>query len=67
MGNRISGATERALAMVLAGHTPYAAARANGLNMSTVYRAIRREIGDQAVDSLAEAYRSMKVGVSAKR
>lgn len=39
MAARQSAATERALARVAKGETPYAAARAEGISMSTIYRA----------------------------
>lgn len=44
MSGRISAATERALERVRAGtHTAYAAARIEGVALSTIYRALRRE------------------------
>jgi len=47
MSARQSAATDRALALVEAGATPYAAAKAEGLALSTVYRALyRRRDGD---------------------
>lgn len=43
MANRQSAATDRALALVAAGtHTPYAAAKAEGIALSTIYRALKR-------------------------
>jgi hypothetical protein len=39
-----SPATERALTLILKGWTPYAAAKNEGLALSTVYRALKREI-----------------------
>lgn len=43
MTARQSSATERALARVAAGQTAYAAARAEGIALSTIYRAIKRQ------------------------
>ena len=43
MTGRISGATERALARVEKGETAYSAAKAEGIALSTIYRAVRRE------------------------
>jgi hypothetical protein len=40
MARRLSAATERALARVAAGETPYHAAKAEGLSLSTIYRQI---------------------------
>lgn len=42
MTARTSAATERALARVQAGETPYAAAKAEGVALSTIYRALRK-------------------------
>lgn len=43
MNNRNSAATERALELVHANsHSPYAAARVHGLQLSTIYRALKR-------------------------
>jgi len=42
MPGRTSAATERALARVKAGETAYAAAKAEGIALSTIYRAMRR-------------------------
>ncbi len=39
---RQSAATERALARVAAGQTAYSAARAEGIALSTIYRALKR-------------------------
>ena len=43
MTGRVSGATERALARVERGETAYSAAKAEGIALSTIYRAVRRE------------------------
>jgi hypothetical protein len=42
MAAKTSAATERALARVKAGATPYAAAKAEGIALSTIYRAVRK-------------------------
>ena len=42
MSGKISAATERALARVRAGETAYRAAKTEGINLSTIYRALRR-------------------------
>lgn len=42
MSAKISSATERALARIKAGETAYAAAKAEGIALSTIYRAIKR-------------------------
>jgi len=42
MAGKPSAATERALARVKAGETPYAAAKAEGIALSTIYRAVRK-------------------------
>ncbi len=42
MAARTSAATERALARVAAGETAYAAAKAEGIALSTIYRALRK-------------------------
>jgi transposase len=39
----LSGATERALKLVAKGWTAYAAAKKEGIALSTVYRALKRE------------------------
>jgi transposase len=39
----IGAATERALKLVAKGMTPYAAAKKEGIALSTIYRAIKRE------------------------
>jgi hypothetical protein len=43
MSGQISAATERALKLVLKGWTPYAAAKKEGIALSTIYRALKRE------------------------
>jgi transposase len=43
MTGKTSGDTQKALALVLKGWTPYAAAKKTGIALSTVYRAIKRE------------------------
>jgi transposase len=43
MTARTSAATERALKLVARGMTPYAAAKKEGLALSTIYRALKRE------------------------
>lgn len=43
MTGQVSGKTERALKLVLKGWTPYAAAKKEGIALSTIYRAIKRE------------------------
>lgn len=51
MAAKTSAATERALARVKAGETPYAAAKAEGIAISTIYRAVRKpEETDYAYD-----------------
>jgi len=51
MAAKTSAATERALARVKAGETPYAAAKAEGIALSTIYRAVRKpEETDYAYD-----------------
>lgn len=42
MAFRISAATERALARVASGQSAYAAAKAEGIALSTIYRALRK-------------------------
>ncbi len=42
MTAKISSATERALGRVASGETAYKAAKAEGLALSTIYRAIKR-------------------------
>ena len=42
MAAKTSAATERGLARVKAGETPYAAAKAEGIALSTIYRALRK-------------------------
>lgn len=44
MTGKVSAATERALKLILKGWTAYAAAKKEGLALSTVYRALRRQI-----------------------
>jgi hypothetical protein len=43
MTGKISGDTQKALALILKGWTPYAAAKKTGIALSTVYRAVKRE------------------------
>jgi transposase len=43
MAAQTSAATERALKLVLKGWTPYAAAKKEGIALSTIYRALKRE------------------------
>jgi len=43
MAGRQSAATERALARIRAGVSPHAAALAEGVEPSTIYRALKRE------------------------
>lgn len=43
MAGKPSAATERALARVAAGETPYAAAKSEGIALSTIYRATRKQ------------------------
>ena len=51
MATKTSAATERALARVKAGETAYAAAKAEGIALSTIYRALRKpEETDYAYD-----------------
>lgn len=54
MSARQSSATERALALVAQGMTPYKAAKTTGIALSTIYRALKRKLGG----SNAKAYRS---------
>jgi len=42
MSGKPSAAVERALARVAAGQTAYSAAKAEGLALSTIYRALKR-------------------------
>lgn len=42
MTGKLSSATERALRLVAKGMTPYAAAKKQGIALSTIYRAIKR-------------------------
>lgn len=42
MTGRMSGATEKALALIAKGLTPYAAAKKVGIALSTIYRAQKR-------------------------
>lgn len=42
MSGKLSGATERALQRIKEGQTAYAAAKAEGIALSTIYRAIAR-------------------------
>lgn len=42
MSGKPSAGTERALALVLKGWTPYAAAKKTGIALSTIYRALKR-------------------------
>lgn len=60
MGNRISAATERALALVLSGVSPYSAAIAEGIAYQTIQRAMLRELGLQHApeSGTAAAYRA---------
>lgn len=46
MAAKISAATERALARVASGETAYAAAKAEGIALSTIYRALRKKPGE---------------------
>lgn len=43
MTGKTSAATERALRLILKGWTPYAAAKKEGIALSTIYRALKRE------------------------
>ena len=45
MSGRPSVATEKALALVAKGMTPYAAAKKVGIALSTIYRAIKQRKG----------------------
>jgi transposase len=42
MSGRPSAATEKALALVAKGLTPYAAAKKVGIALSTIYRALKK-------------------------
>jgi hypothetical protein len=42
MTGKISAATERALKRIAKGQTAYAASKAEGIALSTIYRAIKR-------------------------
>lgn len=42
MTGKVSADTQKALALVLKGWTPYAAAKKTGIALSTVYRALKR-------------------------
>ena len=48
MGARVSAAVERVLACTDAGQTAYAAAKAEGIALSTIYRAQKRQREAQA-------------------
>jgi len=43
MTGRNSSATEKALARIQKGETAYSAAKAEGIALSTIYRALKRE------------------------
>lgn len=43
MPNPVSEKTKRALARVKKGQTPYSAAKAEGIALCTIYRALKRE------------------------
>lgn len=43
MSGKPSADTQKALALVLKGWTPYAAAKKTGIALSTIYRALKRE------------------------
>jgi transposase len=43
MSGQISAATERALKLVAKGMTAYAAAKKEGIALSTIYRALKRQ------------------------
>jgi GTP cyclohydrolase III len=43
MAGKPSSKTQRALARIAKGQTPYAAAKAEGIALSTIYRAQKRE------------------------
>jgi Fe2+ or Zn2+ uptake regulation protein len=42
MSRRLSSATERAIERIKTGSTAYAAAKAEGIALSTIYRALKR-------------------------
>lgn len=42
MTGKVSADTQKALALVLKGWTPYAAAKKTGIALSTIYRALKR-------------------------
>jgi transposase len=45
---KVSADTQKALALVLKGLTPYAAAKKTGIALSTIYRALKRIREDEA-------------------
>lgn len=47
--------TKRALARIDAGETPYAAAKAEGIALSTIYRALSRLASDTAAETFQAA------------
>jgi transposase len=54
MTGKISGDTQKALALVLKGWTPYAAAKHTGIALSTIYRALKRESESALLQSKRE-------------
>lgn len=58
MSGRISAATERALARIEAGQSAYSAAKAEGIALSTIYRAIKRAALEDAARMCDEADKS---------
>lgn len=57
MAGRISAATERALAAIKAGKTPYRAALDEGLALSTIYRVIARQRAAKAAAKGTKGHR----------
>ena len=52
MAGRMSAATERALARIAAGSTGYAAAKAEGINLTTIYKSPGYRAAVQAREAL---------------
>jgi transposase len=50
MTARQSAAVDRALALVAQGMTPYRAAKIEGIALSTIYRAQKRQVLRQSID-----------------
>ena len=66
MGARQSAVVDQALALVRAGSTAYAAAKACGLSQSAVYRACRRHGLDLSANDVRKAGISAEVVAGSK-